>query len=207
MARIIGRKRRRTMTDLTAPFRRATADDATQMAELVNLAGEGLPLYLWAKFARPEQSAWDVGRERARLGLGGFAFPHTVVREVDGRAAACLIGYPRSDPLPTSGHEGITLLAPLEELGSLVLTSWYINILATFPLHRGKGFAAELLHIAEGRARDAQLPRISLIVSDANTPARRLYAGNGYSEFATRPIVKEDWSHNGRNWILLVKEL
>ena len=35
------------------PFRRATPDDATALAELIDFAGEGLPTYLWAKMAEP----------------------------------------------------------------------------------------------------------------------------------------------------------
>ena len=47
---------------------------------------------------------------------------------------------------------------------------------------------------------------MSLVVSDANAGARRLYERHGYSEKAMRPIVKEDWEHAGHNWVLLVKD-
>ncbi len=196
-----------TVNQLIPPFRRATGADAAQMAELVNISGDGLPLYLWAKFARPGQSAWEVGLERARLGLGGFAFVHTVVREVDGQVAACLIGQPRDDaPQPPDGNIPAALV-PLNELGNMAANTWYINILATFPEHRGKGYGTELLRMAETRARNAGLGRMSLIVSDANVGARRLYERHGFGELATRPMVKEHWQHEGRNWLLLVKNL
>ena len=177
------------------------------MAELVNSAGDGLPLYLWAKSARPGQSPWDVGRERARHGVGGFAYSNTVIRETDGKTAACLIGYPLGDEPESLGEEVSAMLLPLLELEKLVPRSWYVNVLATYPEYRGKGFATELLQIAESRAIDSQCERMSLIVSDANTGARRLYEKHGYSERATRPIVKEDWQHSGQNWVLLVKDL
>ena len=38
-----------TVTESNAQVRPATSDDAIEMAELVNSAGDGLPLYLWAK--------------------------------------------------------------------------------------------------------------------------------------------------------------
>jgi hypothetical protein len=44
------------MIDLEAPFRRATQGDAQALAELVNIAGEGLPLYLWGKMPRPARA-------------------------------------------------------------------------------------------------------------------------------------------------------
>lgn len=192
---------------MTAQFRPATSDDAADMAELVNSAGGGLPLYLWGKLTRPGQSAWDVGRERARLGSGGFAYQNTVIRESDGKTAACLIGYPLGDELEAPGEEVSAVLVPLLELESLVPHSWYVNVLATCPEHRGKGFATELLQVAEARAADAGCERISLIVSDTNITARRLYEKHGFGERATRPIVKEDWEYLGQNWVLLVKDL
>jgi hypothetical protein len=45
--------------------RPATVGDAALLAELINYAGEGLPLYLWGEMAEPGESAWDVGRRRA----------------------------------------------------------------------------------------------------------------------------------------------
>ncbi len=39
------------MIELDPPYRRATPEDADALAELINFAGEGLPLYLWGKMA------------------------------------------------------------------------------------------------------------------------------------------------------------
>jgi hypothetical protein len=46
------------MIRLEPPFRQATPGDAPALAELVNLAGEGLPLYLWTSMAEPGESAF-----------------------------------------------------------------------------------------------------------------------------------------------------
>ena len=195
------------MTRLTPPFRRATSHDAVHMAELVNFAGEGLPVYAWGKLARPGQSAWDVGRERARNGIGGFAYQNTVVREEQGKVAACLIGYPLVSSPKLPGEEVLAPLVPLQELQDMVPMTWYLNTLATYPEHRGKGFGTQLLRIAETLARDSQNERISLITFDTNAGARRLYERTGYVEQATRPIAKGDWDHPGQNWVLLVKNV
>ena len=48
---------------------------------------------------------------------------------------------------------------------------------------------------------------MSVIVSDANSGARRLYERCGYSEIATRAMVKNGWENKGQNWVLLTKAL
>jgi len=193
------------MTELPATFRRVTIDDAADMAELVNIAGHGLPLYLWGKTARPDQSAWDVGRERARHGTGGFAHRNTVVREVDGKVAACLIGYALAEKPEPIDEDVPQMLVPLLELENEVPGTWYINVLATFPEYRGSGYGSELLGIAESLATDMRCGGMSLITSDSNAGARRLYERHGFAERATRPIEKEDWQHSGENWVLMLR--
>jgi len=193
------------MIELAAAFRRATIDDAADMAELVNIAGHGLPLYLWGKTARPDQSAWDVGRERARNGTGGFAFRNTMVREVDGNVAACLIGYALAAKPEPIDDDVPPMLMPLLELENEVPGTWYINVLATYPEYRGQGLGSELLGVATKMAAGESCSGLSLITSDSNVGARRLYERHGFAERATRPIDKEDWQHSGENWVLMLR--
>jgi hypothetical protein len=46
---------------------------------------------------------------------------------------------------------------------------------------------------------------ISIMVSDANVGARRLYERLGYREVARRTMVKEQWVSDGDEWVLLIK--
>jgi ribosomal protein S18 acetylase RimI-like enzyme len=78
-------------------------------------------------------------------------------------------------------------------------------MLAAYPEHRGKGCGAALLGIADAIAAEEGRRGMSIIVADTNTGARRLYERCGYREVARRPMVKEDWQHPGRDWVLLVK--
>ncbi len=195
------------MIALPAEHRWATLDDASAMAELVNMAGEGMPLYLWERAAEPGETAWDIGRRRARRDAGAYSWRNTVIREIDGRVAAALIGYPLPDEPDPIDPDMPAMFMPLQELENLAPGTWYVNILATYPEHRGKGCGAALLEIA-GTFAAASLRRgLSLIVSDANTGARRLYERLGYTERATRPMVKESWENDGENWVLMVRGL
>ncbi len=190
------------------PHRAAMPDDARAMAELINIAGEGLPVYLWAKIAEPGQSPWEVGRQRAQRDSGSFSYRNTVVREEDGSVVAALMGYPLPDePEATNYDELAPMFVPLQQLENLAAGTWYVNVLAALPECRGKGYGSELLGIAEELARLTQRKGLSIIVADANTGARRLYERQGYTERATRKMVKEAWENPGENWVLLIRDL
>jgi ribosomal protein S18 acetylase RimI-like enzyme len=119
-----------------------------------------------------------------------------------------LIGYPLPDQLKPANYEEIPrMFVPLQQLEDLVPGTWYVNVLATYPGYRGHGYGAELLSIAEQLAVDAGKPGMSVIVSDANTGARRLYERHGYVQLASRPMAKESWDGPGKNWLLLEKRI
>ena len=46
---------------------------------------------------------------------------------------------------------------------------------------------------------------LSLICSDANQDAKKLYERVGFRVEATRPMVKGDWQGDGENWLLMIK--
>ncbi|MGH6904725.1 MAG: GNAT family N-acetyltransferase, partial [Geminicoccaceae bacterium] len=97
------------------------------------------------------------------------------------------------------------MFVPLQELENLAPGTWYVNVLATCPEYRNRGHGTRLLGIAERLAAAAGSSGLSIIVSDANAGARRLYERCGCSEVARRPMVKEGWENPGENWVLLVK--
>ena len=157
------------------------------------------------KIAGPGGDPWAVGRERALRETGSFSYRNAVVLERDGRVAAGLIGYPlpdRPEPIPDTMPP---MFVPLQELENLAPGTWYVNVLAAYPEMRGQGLGTALLAIADKLAADADRRGLSIIVSDANTGARRLYERSGYREAARRAKVKEDWQNPGKDWVLLVK--
>ncbi len=195
------------MAKLKSPHRPATPEDAHALAELLNMAGDGMPEYLWEGMAEPDQTAWDVGRYRASNKEKGF-YLNATVREEDGRVVAALIGYPLPrDPEPVDYVSMPSMFVPLQQLEELVPGTWYVNVLATYPEHRGKGYGQTLLDIATDKARTTGRSGLSLIVSDSNTGARRMYERYGFSEIATKPMVKENWENAGQNWVLLAMDI
>jgi ribosomal protein S18 acetylase RimI-like enzyme len=203
----VGSKPLRPMTEIDAPFRRATLADAAALAELVQFASEGLALCLWTQLAGPGGDPWDIGRKRVSGETGGISYRNALIGEVAGKPAGGLVGYPLGDKPETIPDTLPAMLVPLHELMNLALDTWYVHALAAYPQHRGRGLGTTLLAEADKRAARAGKPGLSLIVTDTNTGARRLYERSGYREAAQRKIVKEDWQHPGTNWVLLTKRL
>jgi ribosomal protein S18 acetylase RimI-like enzyme len=195
------------MTALRPPFRQATLEDAAVLAELVNHAGEGMPLYLWERMAGPGETAWDVGRKRAAREEGGFSYRNAVVIEHDGTCAGALIGYAIAAEAVPIGSDMPPMFVPLQELENLAPSTWYVNVLAVLPQARNRKLGSALLELADETGRAQGLRGMSVIVSDTNAGARRLYERHGYRLAGTRTKVKEGWENDGLEWVLLTKEL
>jgi ribosomal protein S18 acetylase RimI-like enzyme len=186
--------------------RPATPADAAALAELVNMAGEGMPLYLWAKMGDPGEDPWAVGRKRAMREMGSFSYRNATILEVHGNVVGCVTGYKLPDaPEPVDYEKMPAMFVPFQELERLACGTWYVNLLATYPHTRGQGFGTKLLGLAEEIAAAAGCKGLSIIVSDGNVGARRLYERCGYRQVATHAMVKEGWQNSGENWVLLAK--
>jgi ribosomal protein S18 acetylase RimI-like enzyme len=189
------------MPTLEPPFRPARPEDAPALAELINMAGEGLPHHLWGRMAGPGESAWEVGRRRVLRDEGGSSWRNGTVIEEDGAVVACLFGYALPDVPEPIDPAMPAMFVPLQELENLAPGTWYVNILAVAPARRGLGTA--LLRLADRLGLEHGT---SVIVADANRGARRLYERCGYARRATRPMVKEAWENPSTAWVLLVKD-
>jgi ribosomal protein S18 acetylase RimI-like enzyme len=158
--------------------------------------------------AAPGEDPWEIGRQRAARDTGGFSYRNSVVAEVDAKVVGALVGYPVADePEPVDPDITPRMFVPLRELENLAPGTWYVNSVAVFPDARGLGVGSRLMRWAEQKAAELGLRGPSLIVSDTNVGARRLYEHLAYEEVAARPMVKEQWQNPGKNWVLMIREL
>ena len=192
------------MIKLRPPFRLANEADSTQLADLVNFAGEGLPLYIWKGLAVHGKDPWEVGRARQE---DKVREGQIVVVDFGNGAVAGLTGYViGSEPDPI-GDDFPALFRPLQELENKALDSWYVNVLACYPEHRGQGLGTRLLDVADDLGTAQGVNRMSVIVADSNRSAQRLYERHGYREVASRKCVKEEWVTDTEHWVLLTKSM
>ena len=189
-------------------IRKAKIEDAVNLAELVNMAGDGMPYYLWSKIAGPDEDAWEIGRQRAMREEGAFSYKNAFIGEENGEVLAAMIGYALADsPDPTDYQDMPPMFVPLQELEGQVPGSWYINVIAAYPEFRGKGSGSALMNFAESLAIEQNKSRLSLIVSNASHAAMRLYSELGFAMIDKRPMVKEDWQSEGTEWQLMTKSV
>lgn len=193
--------RKKVAMQLKSPFRPGTIDDASVLAELVNYAGEGMPLYLWGTMAEPGEDAWIVGRRRAAREEGSFSYRNAAIIEHEGECAGCLIGYDIPDEPQPIGADMPAMFLPLQELENLAPGTWYVNVLAVQPQFRGRGLGTQLLGLADAITTARATRGASVIVADANTGARRLYDRCGYVERASRAMVKDGWHTESMHWV------
>lgn len=188
-------------------IREATAADAEHLVRFINMAADNLPLHFWQKSVGPAGDPWAYGRERAARETGNFSYRNAWVAERDGTVAACLLGYPAEDEPAPIDPDTPPIFVPLLELEALAPGSWYLNVLATYDAHRGKGLGSALLAHAEAVTRATGRSTVSLIAEDTHHDALRLYTAKGYREVARRPVVKGDWQVDASEWILFTKSL
>ena len=192
----------------TPIFRPAIKADAAALAVLVDIAGEGMPAYMWSTLAAPGQSVLELGRERARRETGGFSYNNAIVAEIDGEIAASLVGYRLDEPYDLGVLDDMPpIVHPLVRLEAKAPGSWYVNVLATFPEFRRRGIGAKLLAIAEDKAREEGAPALSVIVGGWNEAAAELYGRAGYAARASdKAILFPGCPYEG-DWVLMVRSL
>jgi ribosomal protein S18 acetylase RimI-like enzyme len=189
-------------------IRQATKRDALHMAALADIAGHGMPAWVWSQSREKNQSLIEVGRFRAMREKGGFSYRNAHMLESDGEIAGMLLGYRQPDRMELGdGSDMHEVFRALIELEAEAPGSWYVNILGVFPEWRGHGLGTQLLAHAEELALAAEAARMSLIVESGNQGALRLYERAGYREKARRPYVRFPGSAHEGDWLLMVKEI
>lgn len=189
-------------------IRKANVEDSPKLAELMNLAGEGIPAYLWERMAEPPEDPMAFGARRVARREGGFSYTNAYIAAFGDAIAGMLLGYQLPDPYDAGPLEEIPkVVRPLVELESLVPGTWYVNAVATDAAYRGRGVGRKLMEQAEQLALRAGAEALSLIVAEENAPARRLYEKLDYQSIAWRPIVPYPRCPHTGTWVLMKKEL
>ena len=160
----------------------AIPKDCLDLAELAQIAGEGIPGYFWADSQRPGQSLVETGAELLRAEDANFSYRNAHVARIDGEVAGMLLAYrlPAAHDNDENPADFPDFVRPLIELEQCVPESFYINMIAVYPRFRGRGVGGALMTQVDRLAREAGCTRASIEVFDSNERALRLYLKLGF---------------------------
>lgn len=175
-------------TQITDYIRQAEPSDAQSLAKLINLAGEGIPNWLWARACDAGQTPLDIGTERAKREHGGFSYRNALVALSGGHPIGMVLSYAITEA-PTENPDDLPApIAPFVALEKQSVNTWFINALAVFAEGQNQGIGSGLLSAAEHLARAKGFDKMSIQVYAQNTGAVRLYARHGYTPVASDPV-------------------
>ena len=170
--------------------RAANPGDAKALALHIDIAGEGIPSWLWAQSADDSQSPIDVGIDRARRDTGGFSYRTAFVVERAGQVLGMALSYPIDNAPDTDTSALPTPIVPFIELEAQSVGTWYVNALAARAGSRGVGVGSHLMADVEHRARKAGYGTLSIQVYAQNIGAVRLYQRLGFKTVGQAPVLQ-----------------
>ena len=183
-------------------FRAAKREDSRAIAELYSISSDGVADYIWAKSVKLGEDVLDVGERRYENEDNVFSYKNCTIVEVGGEIAGMMVAFPMS----ASGDVGEDpVLAPYRRLEED--NSYYICGMALYPEHRGKGVGHQFLALAKQQAQLRRFNKLSLLVFEENTGAKRLYDEQDYKEVRRQTIVPHPLIPHTGDVILMVKIL
>jgi ribosomal protein S18 acetylase RimI-like enzyme len=184
-------------------LRPARKSDCLRIAELYRISSDGVADYIWTRLAAPGEDILDVGRRRYEREGIPFSYQNCKLVEHRGQVVGMLVAFPmRVDPEYVEPDPVLAPYSALEED-----ESYYVCGMAVEPEFRGRGIGTRLLEMAERDCRRHGLRKLSLIVFEQNTGAKRLYERSGYVEKHRRPVEPHPLIHYAGYALLMVKAL
>lgn len=186
-------------------LRDATAADARALAELIAIAGAGIPEWLWAQMADPNEDVFDVGTRRAERDEGGFSWTNAIVAETYGSVIGMILGY-RLEVEDGNLYEVPEILRPFLELERHVPGSWYINAFALYTPWRSRGIGSRLLAAAAERAHKAGCRRMSVQTFSETPRSEAFYIRHGFRRIDARRLPVPSPCRHGGDTVLLLRD-
>jgi len=189
---------------MTVPaFRPARKGDCPDIAALYRISSDGVADYIWSKLAGPGEDPLTVGQRRYAREDTAFSYRNCTVIEQADRVIGMLVAFPMHiDPAEVESDPVLAPYSKLEEDDS-----YYICGMAVIPEFRGAGLGTRLLALAEAQAANRSFDKLSLIVFEQNSGAKRLYDRHGYREVDRAAVYPHPLIHYTGDAILMVKEL
>ena len=195
--------------DLTKDLviRAAHKHDAAELAILDDIASSGLASWIWygGVIAGTANSALEHGRSLMANPKLYFGYSSADIAEIKGETVGMSISYKMNmTERPASmGAKADEVLDGSIRLMMKVHGLWYVHGLAVYNSHRRQGIAKKLLSAAFEKAKQSQVPAITLITENDNKSALNLYKQMGFKLYDEEPFVPFYRQSKTEKWLLL----
>lgn len=171
-------------------LRPAELDDCLAIAELAQLAGDGIPGIFWAESQLAGETLEQAGARSAASEHANFSYRNAHLACVGDETAGMLLGYrlPAATDNIERPDDFPDFIRPMIELEQRVPESYYINMLAAYPRFQGRGIGTRLMCESDAFAQASGATLISILVFGHNVGARRLYRRLGFEDTERLPM-------------------
>jgi ribosomal protein S18 acetylase RimI-like enzyme len=164
-------------------YRDGRKEDSLRLAELVNIASEGVVEYLFHDLI-PDLTPVQIIAHNLESDKYPRSYKSTIVAESNGKIVGMALSIPSQFHRIT---EEMKNFFPEERLAHLkhffatrIENSLLLDTLCVEEEFRGKGIGGELISLTEKKAKENSYDALSLIVFADNTAAQRLYKRCGF---------------------------
>lgn len=199
--------------DIEINYRSATPEDGLFIAQMVDIASDGVALIEWTEESQstPGTTPLELGAALYAAGEGNYSYRNCVIAEYNQKPIGLLLTYgmpslePDAEPPEPPPYDGSDVFAPYKYLEAP--ESWYICSIALLPEHQGRGIGTELMNIARKQARMHGYSRLSLVAFEENSDAVRLYKRLGFKITERAPIVPHPLIRSSGDALLMEAEI
>lgn len=182
-------------------LRPATPEDAKDIAQLVNIAVEGMPLAFWSDQSNVGQSPLEVGIKRCMQSDTATSYLRITVAELDSQIVGMRLCYELRD-LPDQMDGSVhPMFRPMIKLVSSVAQTGSINTIGVYPEYQRNGVGTALLKDLEAKAHFNEA-ELGLLMTDANKTAHAFSEGRNYRVTEKAPVIKGSWETPASHWQL-----
>jgi ribosomal protein S18 acetylase RimI-like enzyme len=164
-------------------YRIGRKEDCAALADLVNIASEGVIEYLFHDLI-PDMTPIQMVAHNLSNEDSYYSYKNAIVAEHNQTPIGVSLSYSSSFHQITEEMRNFLPEDRLEHFKSFyasrVENSLFLNALCVNDQFRGKGIGTQLISLTEKKARDDGFNAVSLIVLADNTDAQRLYARCGF---------------------------